>query len=455
MSVQSSSRKLSTRRAFAAVFAGALLPLALAPFDLFPLMFVSAGALFWLLCRTPTPAGALLVSWLFGLGKYGIGASWVYVSIHEFEGVAALPATLYVAGFVAAMALFCAGMGLAFRLLVPATRPAPSASIIAFTAVWVGMEWALTWAFTGFPWLFAGYAFMDTPLAGLAPVGGVLSMSTVAVLTSACVVSLGMWAFEAPSPTLGHTPHHPKARLLNLMSPLVLWLVAWALQAVPWTTLGEERSVALVQANVPQSTKWLVHRLREWLDRYREMTLTVADADIVVWPEAAIPINYQSARPFTDEVVASLEGDLVQGAPLAMQDEDGTHSLYNAAVSSGGGTYLKSRLVPFGEYTPFTSSGIVAGEGPQPHLTASGITLGTAICYEVAYGQRMAAHARGADALVTVTNDTWFGRSIGPLQHAQIARMRAIENGKYLMRATNNGVTAIFDHQGMARKNTK
>lgn len=433
-----------------ALGAGAALPLALAPFHLVPLMLVSAGALFWLLRRTETRRGAFWTGWLFGVGKYGVGASWIYVSIHVF-GAAPPPLAIgLVATFVAGLAVFSGLLGLAFRCLSAiAARRNAIADAAAFAVLWTALEWVLTWLLTGFPWLFAGYAFIDTPLVGLAPVGGVLTMSFVAVMTAACLVtvpSLSSW----------------RARTLALAVPVVLCGSAWAMQSVSWTERGAARSVALVQANVPQGAKWDRRRLPEWKARYRDLTAPLRDRDIVVWPEAAVPDYYHLAEGFIDRTTRGLTGDLVQGTVLAEVDEPGDVTVYNAAVSSGGGVYRKRRLVPFGDYVPLESMlrGLIgffdlpmsrSTPAPelQPLLKAAGLDMAMAICYEIAYPKAVAQHARGADVLVTVSNDTWFGASIGPLQHAQMARMRAIENGKYLLRATNNGLTAIIDDKGV------
>ena len=433
----------------AAVVAGAVLPLALAPFGLVPLMLVSAGALFWILCRTVTHGGAFWLGWWFGVGKYGVGASWIYVSIHVFGAAPPPLAVALVALFVAGMALFTGLLGLLFHGLSAGSRRGGGiADALVFAALWTALEWALTWFLTGFPWLFAGYAFIDTPLVGLAPVTGVLGMSFVAVFTAACLVIVPL-------------QDSARTRALVLIAPAALWVVAWALESVSWTERGAERSVALVQANVPQDAKWDRRRLPEWQARYSELTAGATDRDIVVWPEAAIPNYYHLAKDFIDETVLRLSGDLVQGTLLAEVDEDGTVAAYNAAVSSGGGIYKKRRLVPFGDYVPFESAlrGLITffdlpmsrstpGAERQPLLEAAGLDLAMAICYEIAYPKAVAVHGRGADVLVTVSNDTWFGRSIGPLQHAQMARMRAVENGKYVLRATNNGVTALIDDRG-------
>ena len=426
---------------FAALVAGGLLPLSLAPLGLWPLLLVSAGALFWLLRREPSGKSAFWHGWLYGVGKYGVGASWVYVSIHVYGGTPPWLAALLVAGFVAFMAVFNGLLGWAFHAL-GRWRDGDVATALTFSVLWTALEWLLTWFLTGFPWLFAGYALIDTPLAGLAPVGGVLLVSFAGVLTATFLVA-------APR------------RIRVLAVPLAIWLGAWGLQHVAWTERGETRTVALVQGNIPQTVKWTPAGLELSKTRYRELTDRARGRDIVVWPEGAIPGYLRRHADFIEAQRGRI-GDIVAGVFVA-EGKGATERFdyYNAAMSTSGGIFRKRHLVPFGDYVPFESllrgtlaffdlpmSGTSAGAAEQPPLRAAGIDLAMAICWDIAYPATVAKDARAAAALVTISNDTWFGASIGPSQHFQIARMRALENGKYLLRSTNDGTTAIVDERG-------
>ena len=423
----------------AALFAGALLPLALAPYDIWPAMLVSAGLLFWLLQDLPNRRHAFLLGWLFGVGKYGFGASWIYVSIHVYGGAEPPLAAALVAAFVAGLALFNGVAG----LLCGGEKGAAGA--FQFTFVWVGTEFLLTVFLTGFPWLFAGYAFIETPLAGWAPVGGVLLVSCVAVLTAALFVV----AISEKQP-------------LWLIAPALLWLAGLALQSVQWTQRGEARTVALVQANLDQLTKWTPAGLAEALARHEALSEDAWQQDIVLWSEAAIPDYFHRIADRVAAIRPPDAGDLVLGAVVVEPSpQDETPAVYNAALSSTGSIYRKRHLVPFGEYVPLEKllrgtiaffdlpmSRTAAGPDRQRLLRVAGLQMAMAICYEVAYPATVAKDAATADLLATISNDTWFGTSIGPPQHFQIARMRALENGKFLLRATNNGITAIVDEHG-------
>lgn len=431
-----------------AVLAGGLLPLGLAPFNLWPLLLISSAALFWMLRSAPTGWQAFARGWCFGVGKYGVGASWIYVSIHVYGPTPAPLAVGLVALFVAGMALFAGAGGWLFHRLRTGAAGGGWLDAAHFAWAWVAIEWALTWLLTGFPWLFAGYAFIDTPLAGYAPVGGVLAVSLVAVLTAALVLSL-------PAARRG-------ARIGLLVAIATIWIVGGLLGAIAWTQRAESRTVTIVQGNLPQETKWTPEGWRAALARYEELSAPAWRSDIVFWPEAAIPALHRHNAERIDAMRAGAGGDLVLGATTAAPGAAAGSVVYhNAALSTGGGVYRKRRLVPFGEYVPFAGllrgaiaffdlpmSHMAAGERRQPLLRAAGLPVAMAICYEVAYPRAVAEQARRAALLATLSNDTWFGASIGPLQHLQIARMRALETGRFLVRATNNGVTAIVDERG-------
>lgn len=424
-------------RPAASLAAGALLPFGLAPYDLWPLTLVSAAGLYWVLTRNG--ARPVRDGWLFGVGKYGLGASWIYVSIHVYGDAAPPLAIFLVALFVAGMALFPAAVAWVFVRLRPTN---PTVVAIWFATVWVLCEWILTWFLTGFPWLFAGYAMLDTPLEALAPVGGVLLVSFAAVLTAACLVSWRTWT----SWTVAALP----------------WIAAWFIAGVAWTEPGQGHRVALVQGDIPQDIKWQPDAGMIF-ERYASLSAPFWDRDLVVWPEGVFYAGTEGAREFLSEMSARAEGALVLGI-ATREEEPGGASYYNAALATGAGSglYRKQRLVPFGDYVPFENvlRGLIGffdlpmsvlrpGEQGQPPLRgANGIKLGMAICYEIAYPELVRKQVEGADALITISNDTWFGESIGPLQHMQIARMRALENGRYMLRATNDGITAIVDANG-------
>ncbi len=432
--------------------AGALVTLSLAPWTLWPAGILSCAVYAWLL-STCSPGQAAWRGWLFGLGMFGSGVSWVYVSIHVYGNAGAPLAALLTALFCAGLALLHALFGWIYARLV---RPLPGGMLAGFPALWVLFEWLRGWLLTGFPWLYLGNAHVDTWIAGWAPVLGVYGLSLICAITG-CSLFLA-WRSRQPA-----------ALLVYGGLTATLWLGGAVLKPVEWVAPAAERplSVTLYQPSIPLREKWDRRRFPDILEQFRGAADALADSELVIWPESAIPAYYQSVRPFLDRLASwaeLAESTLILGIPYRGEDGQAFNSI--VALGNGEGLYHKQRLVPFGEYVPLEHllrglidffdlpmSDFSAGPRNQAPLTAGGFRVAPFICYEIVYPDLVARGARGADLLVTVSNDSWFGASIGPLQHLQIARMRALENGRYLLRGTNDGVTAIIDHRGrvMAR----
>ncbi|MBB3184782.1 apolipoprotein N-acyltransferase [Halomonas fontilapidosi] len=432
------ARLTATLGCLAALLAGGLTTLSAAPFSLWWLGPVAAG-LVYVGLPALTPAQAALRGWCYGLGLFGSGASWVYVSIHDY-GYTGVPLALFLTAlFVAGLALFFAATLWLYRRLCGSHLAA-----LSFAGAWVLGEWLRTWLFTGFPWLLLGTAQIDSPLAPWAPVGGVYLLSLITALTGSLGVELLRRRWWAAAPIA------------------LLWLVPQLLPA-QWTLpAGEPVRVALLQGNLPQLIKWTPEGQRRAVDTYLSMTRTLeAEVDLVVWPEAALPMFEDQAAPYLDRARASLPAGTELLTGILQRDDSGLY--FNSVVGRGdvNGEYRKAHLVPFGEYLPLESllRGAIAffdlpaptmtpGPANQSPIRAGELVLGNAICYEIIYADLVASRAREADALLTVSNDTWFGASIGPLQHLQMARLRALENGRPVVRATSNGVTALIDPRG-------
>ena len=432
--------------------AGLLLPLSLAPFGLWPLAPVSAALLFWVFLTGPDRP--LLLGWLFGVGKYGLGASWIYVSIHDY-GHASMPLALFlVSFFVASMALFPLTQCWLYGRL---RGPHRLANAFLFVTLWVAWEWALTWVLSGFPWLFAGSGQLQGPFAGFAPLGGVLLVSLVVVLVGTLV-------------TMALLPAAARGQRLGLLvAALLLLLLGAGLSQRDWVEPGAPRTAALVQGNVDQASKWQADQRRPIIDKMRGLSEAHWGVDLLLWPEAAITLYEHQAQGLLaglGERGAASGTTLILGLPGVEALPGGVEPDYRfsnlaVAVGAGSGRYAKRRLVPFGEFVPFENQlrGLIsffdlpmshaeAGPLQQPLLHIGNDAAAMAICYEVAYPALLNGDFPGVDVLLTISNDAWFGGSIGPHQHLQIARMRALEHGRYLLRATNTGLTAIVDERG-------
>ncbi|TVU67355.1 MULTISPECIES: apolipoprotein N-acyltransferase [Cobetia] len=420
-----------------AIIAGGLVTLSFAPFDQWWLGPLGAGLLYGTLRME---GGGFMRAWWYGVGLFGSGASWVYVSIHDY-GYTGMPlAVLLTMLFVACMALFPAlWMGLWQRFC------SRRFDVLSFAAMFVISELFRTWAFTGFPWLLLGNSAADSPLAHWVPILGVYGISLIIALSGALLWNLAL-----------------RRRWLAIAPLVVLWGAGLLLPA-NWTQPGGQPArVALLQGNLPQLIKWSAEGQRRAANTYAAMTRAVQDdADLIVWPETALPMLRDQAEPFLERIQATLppKTGLITG--IVERDADGR--FYNSVIpiDAPGTQYRKEHLVPFGEYVPLENvlrgvisfldlpmSSMAAGGSDQPPLSVSGLRIGVAICYEIVYPELVRQRALSSTVLLTVSNDTWFGHSIGPLQHLQMAQMRALENGRYLLRATSNGVTAIISPQG-------
>lgn len=431
-----------------AFLAGAVLPLAFAPFSLAPVAVLSLVGLLlaWRGCNARQAAQR---GYLFGLGYFGFGVYWVYFSIHHFA-YAPLPlAIVIMLGLVAILALYPALLGYVLNRFV--ADAGWVRYLAAFPLLWVLLEGLRGWLFTGFPWLLLGYSQIDTWLAGWGPISGVLGMSWAVALTAGgAMLLIGRLA----------------KRWHGVAMTVLIWLAGWGLTGVPWTqTAGPSLKVALVQANIPQEIKWLPDLQARTLDIYVKLTRQHWDADVVVWPETAIPAFYHRVRdaflPYLTQQAKAHATDVVLGIPVQSST---SRDYYNGLLSTAqmDRFYLKQHLVPLGEYVPLkplTSfildwmqiplSDFSAGPPGQPLLQAGGYPFASSICYEDVFEHASRDGLPEAAYLVNVSNDTWFGDTIAPAQHLQMARMRALESGRYLLRATNTGITAVIDDRGV------
>ena len=439
-----------------ALVAGMLFPLAFAPFDLWIIGIVSLMVLVFSL-DIHNGGWTVLRYYLFSLGMYGVGASWIFVSINTYGGASGLLAGMLVALFVTLYSLtgvFAAGLHL---LIDKRLR------IAVFPAVWVLLEWFRSWFLTGFPWLFAGYGHLETPLTGFAPVTGVLGLSFFCALTAVLLYSTVLRLLRGDRIAGSLFGKLAGSRWAGVGFVIVIWCAGLLMARIEWAIpFRENVQVSVVQGNIEQHTKWRQSMIHPILNTYLTLTNKEWGREIIVWPEASITLFRESAGSILralDRRGKQAGTTLVLGIP----DRDEAGQFLNTAVSVGEGTgsYIKRRLVPFGEYVPMEDQlrGLItffdlpmsrnqAGPWDQIPLLAGSLKLSLSICYEVVYAELVRKTVDRPDLFITISNDTWFGHSIGPEQHLQMAAMRALENGRWMIRATNNGITALIDHQG-------
>jgi apolipoprotein N-acyltransferase len=435
------------------LLSGALLPIAFAPYD-YPVMAIISPLLFLLILRQLAPMKAAAAGYAFGLGYFGHGVYWVYFSIHHFGHAPLWLAIIIMLGMVAILALYT-GL-LAYLLNRFFHEENVVRYLLAFPAMWLALEMLRGVLFTGFPWLSLGYSQIDTWLSGWAPIVGVLGVSWVIALTVgslACALNCSKFS----------------AKVGAVIFAALFWLVGWGLTSVSWVEpAGKPINVALLQGNVPQEIKWLRSFQSINNNIYKQMTSQQSDVDLVVWPETSIPIFYHrvkdSLMPELRRQSAELKADIIVGLPVRF---DGVRGYFNGlhSVQYPDDFYLKRHLVPLGEYMPLKPlstfildflqiplSDFSAGDKNQHLLKGAGYPFASSICYEDVFQQSSIDGLPEAAYLVNVSNDTWFGDTIAPFQHLQMARMRALESGRYLLRSTNTGLTAFVDSRGQITK---
>lgn len=436
-----------------ALAGGAVLSFAFAPFGQWWLALAAPALLMALWARAATPREGAWLGFCFGLGLYAAGTWWLYISIRGF-GQAPLAVALAVMG--ALVLVMAAYQGLLGYVVCRWLRPGSlSGRLMWVPAAWVLLEWWRGWFLTGFPWLSLGYSQTDTWLAGLAPVGGV-PLITLALLVGAGAL-LTLWQARGA------------ARAAALVALVLPWTIGLSLLGVQWTQpAGEARSVAIVQGAIPQDMKWLVSNQQNILDTYAQLHREALGAELIIWPESALP---DVANRFPDYISAvwsaarNRGSDVVMGVMRVEQREGGSEpDYYNSMLALGDGEpqfYDKRQLVPFGEFFPVPAfvrnwlrlmnlpySDFTVGARHQQPFELAGVRLAASICYEDAYPALLRRETLAAQVMVTVTNDAWFGRSPARYQHLQIGRMRALESRRFLLRAANDGVSAVVGPDG-------
>jgi apolipoprotein N-acyltransferase len=430
----------------AALSAGALLACAFAPLNLWPLAILCPALLMWL-WEGATPRRAAWTGFCFGAGTFACGTPWLYISIHD---VAQAPILLALA-LVLALVLIMAAYHWVLGWLSARALPASGAWrwLAGLPALWLLIEWWRGWFLSGFPWLSLGYSQSDTWLAGFAPIIGVYGLSALLLLGSGALLAL-----VRGSRTV---------RVLALLLLVLPWPLGKALQGIPWTApSGAVVSVAIVQGAVPQDLKWQADNVDPTRELYTRLNQQALGARLIVWPEAALPQLANEVTRYLGQLYSDArrhDSDLVMG--ILRVDENDRYYNSILTLSDTVSFYDKHHLVPFAEYFPVPGfirswlefmnlpySDFTPGAAIQPTVAAAGTRLALGICYEDAYGSANLQALASAGLLVNVTNDAWFGHSWARYQHFQIARMRAIEAQRPLLRAANDGISALVGAHG-------
>lgn len=442
------------KRPLAAVFVGAITTLAFAPYQLWPLAIVSP-ALLLLLIHQQSAKRALWIGYAWGIGQFATGISWVHISIDNFGGMPKIASVFLMTMLIGYLAIYSALFTWALNRFFPQSNRIRL--LLIAPILWLVSDWLRGWVMTGFPWLWLGYSQIESPLANFAPIGG------VELLTFLIVLSAGAFAYASLH-----------RQWLHLLIPAVILSTGYGLKAASWVTPNPDSStkLALIQGNIAQELKWLPSERWPTIMKYTDLTRENWDADIIIWPEAAIPAFEFEITSFLrnlDSAAKLNHSAIITG--VVNQGED--KKFYNSILTVGDTAYgdysydmnqryHKHHLLPFGEFVPFETilrplapffnlpmSSFSRGDFVQDNIDANGKQMAPALCYEIIFNEQVRQNVNdNTDFILTLSNDAWFGSSIGPLQHMEIARMRALELGKPVIRSTNNGVTAVTDYQG-------
>ncbi len=484
------------RRFLIALLAGGASVFGYAPFEWYPLALIGIGVLAWLLGGLARPRDGFALGFAWGFGAFAGGVSWLYVALERYGGMPAPLAALAIALFCAYLALYPGFVGAAFvalhrrrtalrsgvaaaqagavgasahacvEHLQPAAKPEPVVSasdapgpVLAaalFGALWLLSEWLRGVVFTGFPWLALGYSQTPpSPLAGYLALIGVYGVGGLAAFVAALVAFL---------PAGRGTP----ARRWAPVAVVALMLAAgMGLAGRAWTLpTGAPLSVALVQTRFEQSLKWDPERfaevLRDNFELVRESFAQPRPPALVVLPETTLPtLLDRLPEGYLDglaQVARAAGGDLVMG----VFRRDAAGQIYNAAISLGSAPvqhYAKHHLVPFGEYSPpffgwfyqlaqIPMSDQTRGAPEQPPMRFGDQRVALNICYEDLFGAELIRALPQATLMLNLSNLAWYGDSLAQPQHLQIARVRALETGRPMLRSTNTGMTALVQPDG-------
>ena len=427
----------------ASLLCGVLCSLSFAPFGFWPLALVSFALLFHALYVATSTLEKLFRGWLFGFGKFAFGTVWLLDALIHHAGFNRLTAVLLFSVLIIALStVFCLACGFALQM-----RSKTASSLLLAAAICTYEVLISFPIWFSFPLLHTGYAFVDTPIAAYAPVGGVWLVGYAALFSAAAIC----FAF--------HKAYAP------IVIAICLWLASLLLGSLNWTQDAGELSVALVQANTSPNEQLEPNEVRAVWVQHQNLTVTNSSADLIVWPESAIPTTLSAVETEAEEVAQELQGSLLFGT-FERQGSGSIGRTFNVAVHIGTQveTYRKQRLVPFGEYTPnlwlltplmelidYPTAHVSPGPRSDGLLYTKHATTKVSICYEIAYPQLVNRNIAESDLIVALNADAWFGKSIGPWQQLQVARMRARETGKSLLRASNVGPTAILAPNGSVR----
>ncbi|MFC3907568.1 apolipoprotein N-acyltransferase [Legionella dresdenensis] len=425
---------------------GFLLPLGFAPFH-FPGLAILGLALFYHRLSGRHPYSPFLSGLAFGLGFFGLGVSWLYISIHDYGHLNSIVSGLVTLLFILYLALFPALTAVLFSRLK--TQSCTISSALLFSVLWTLTEFARSTFLTGFPWLLIGFGQFDSPGKFLLPIIGTFGLS-LASCFAAALLSNSM-------------ADRSTKRYLALLSFLGIIMLPSLLSNIKWSEMQNKAvTIGVIQANLSMRDKWDENLFWQLLARYQDETEKLLGTDLIVMPESAIPLppNYLTDYLASMDLQARQAGSAILiGIPQPTTLDESNY--YNSMISLGKakGAYSKQHLVPFGEYVPsllqrlFTwleipDANMQPGKTSQPAIRVHKHPIASLICYELAYGNLLRAQLPEAEWIVSISDDGWFGHSLALYQQLQIAQVLSLETARYQVVSNNDGLSSLIDTQG-------
>ncbi len=443
--LNTTSRNYLIIRICVALVLGSLLPLAFAPFSIWPLAILIPALMLMVVQSSLSTRNVFYAGWIFGIGYFSFGVYWIYNSLHDF-GMASPVVAGGITGLL--VVILALAPALTFHFWSHSRRHLGDVSLWLLPLFWFGLEWIRGWILTGMPWLSLGYSQTGSPLSGFAPLIGVYVISAMCLFMAVALFLLLR-----------------DRRYSMLVILIAIPLSGWLLQQVEWTEpQGQSLKVTMVQGNIPQEVKWRRDQRQNIFNTYWRETSQFWDSDLIIWPETALPGNSDEIE---QSVLQPMQKTLIeQGTTIisgVVGSDKASGRYYNSAVMLGTERvwYHKRHLVLFGEYYPMRwllnlfsdlinipYSDLTPGPREQELMSVDGHALGLSICYEDVFSRDILLALPAANLLINLSNDAWFGDSTAPHQHMQIAQMRSLETERVMMRSTNTGVTAFIDHKG-------
>ena len=434
------------KRRLLALICGLIFSLGFAPFDLWALSIITVAVLFQLVKNSPNKE-AFAYGYLFGFGMWLTGISWLYVSIHYHGNIGIIGSSLLILIFISILSIYSG-----FLLLLNNFLRLASPQNLAFLTLpisWVVIEIIRSYLFTGFPWLISGTMLADTFIDGYTPIIGAQG-NTFFIILLGVLISLIYDSFQQKRPAL-----------FSSFLFIIILIPSSLLRSIEWTSAEDNIQISLYQPNLTLSDKWSQFGILKTQGMIEQSIEDSEEGDLIVFPETALILSEKDNKPFMDLIKhksSKKNLTLVTG----IVEREGNLRIRNRlqAIGSIDTHYDKVKLVPFGEFIPFERylgslldiiglnlTNTVPGYEIKP-INTSNLRISPSICYEIAFDELIRKTAKDSNILLTVSNDTWFGRSIGPIQHLEIAQNRALEHKKPLIRSTNSGISAIISRNG-------